>query len=128
MVKLINFFIYFHFHSISFNLISILILKKNFDINDKRAIRRSPLAKKIFETDGVRNVFFGKDFITVTKQPTETWKILKTLIFSAILDHFASGEPVVVDEPKVSDTQILEDDSEVIFLFYFIVLFSFNFL
>lgn len=74
------------------------------------------MAKKIFETDGVKTVFLGKDFITITKKPTETWKVLKTLIFSAILDHYASGEPTVTDAPQVSDTQILEDDSEVVAL------------
>jgi NFU1 iron-sulfur cluster scaffold homolog, mitochondrial len=94
----------------------LLFPSQHFDSHDKKAIRRSPLARKIFETDGVKNVFLGKDFITITKKPAETWKVLKTLVFSAILDHFASGEPSVVDQPLVSDTQILEEDSEVVAL------------
>jgi NFU1 iron-sulfur cluster scaffold homolog, mitochondrial len=49
----------------------------------------------------------------VTKKPDESWNILKPLLFSAILDHFSSGEPVVTNDPTASDTDIQEDDSEV---------------
>lgn len=96
-------------------LISISLVQnyQDFSVEDKRSIHRSPLAKKIFETNGVKNVFFGKDFISVTKKKEDTWKVLKTLVFSSILDHIASGEPNILDHVPVSDTQVLDDDSEV---------------
>lgn len=86
---------------------------KQFNEGDKKNIRKSPLAKKIFETDGAKNVFFGKDFISVTKKPDQSWNVLKPLLFSAILDHFSSGDPIATNEPIASDTEVLEDDSEV---------------
>lgn len=38
-------------------------------------MRRSPLAKKLFQIDGVVRVFFGKDFISVTKDEDEDWDV-----------------------------------------------------
>ena len=66
------------------------------------------------ESNGVKSVFLGRDFLTVTKKQDETWRILKTLLFSTILDHMASGEAVVLDQEVVSDTEILDTDSDVV--------------
>ena len=51
----------------------------------------SPLAKKLFSLDGVSQVFFGADFVTVTKKEDFTWPMLKPDIFAAIMDHYSSG-------------------------------------
>jgi Fe-S cluster biogenesis protein NfuA len=56
---------------------------------------RSPLALRLFEIDGVTGVFFGSDFVTVTKMPSREWDVMKPQILSAIMEHFTSGEPVV---------------------------------
>lgn len=92
---------------------------QHFDANDKKAIRRSPLAKAIFETDGVKNVFLGRDFITITKKPREQWPILKTILFSVILDFMSSQQPIIIDDntPLITDTTIDEEnDSEIVML------------
>jgi hypothetical protein len=53
----------------------------------------SPLAKALFRIDGVSSVFFGPDFITVTKKVDETpWSELKPEIFAAIMDFYATGQ------------------------------------
>ncbi|VVC90372.1 unnamed protein product [Leptidea sinapis] len=63
------------------------------------AAQCSPLAKMIFRIDGVKAVFFGSDFITVTKQDDDVeWKLLKPDIFATIMDFFASGLPVIKDK------------------------------
>lgn len=54
----------------------------------------SPLAGKLFEVPGVTGVFFGYDFITVTKAGPE-WQHLKPAILGAIMEHFMSGAPVM---------------------------------
>ncbi|TMW67098.1 hypothetical protein Poli38472_012214 [Pythium oligandrum] len=77
-------------------------------------VRRSALAKKLFQIDGVTRVFFGKDFISVTKQEDEDWDALRSEIFASIMDFFATGEEVMSDEPIVTDTTILPDDDEVV--------------
>ena len=59
---------------------------------------RSPLASHLYEIDGVTGVFFGADFITVTKADDQDWAWLKTPILGAIIEHFTSGQPVMTDE------------------------------
>lgn len=54
----------------------------------------SPLASRIFEIEGVRGVFLGSDFISVTKGEAE-WQHLKPAILGAIMEHYMSGAPVV---------------------------------
>ena len=51
----------------------------------------SPLAKRLFVIDGVTGVFFGSDFVTVTKSEEYVWSVLKPEIFAAIMEHFTSG-------------------------------------
>ncbi|MBL8573382.1 MAG: NifU family protein [Hyphomicrobiaceae bacterium] len=55
----------------------------------------SPLAAKLLSIDGVLGVFFGSDFITVTKDATE-WPHLKPAILGAIMEHYMSGAPVLL--------------------------------
>lgn len=86
----------------------------HFSLDDRTGIKKSPLAKALFSIDGVTGVFLGRDFISVTKQPDEVWHLLKPQIFSGILDFFASGKEVIEDSPDVSDTTILDTDSEVV--------------
>ncbi|RLN91327.1 hypothetical protein BBJ28_00014561 [Nothophytophthora sp. Chile5] len=77
-------------------------------------VRRSPLAKKLFQIEGVVRVFFGKDFISVTKTEDEDWDALNAEIFATIMDFFASEEEVMSDEPVITDTTILPEDDEVV--------------
>jgi Fe-S cluster biogenesis protein NfuA len=60
------------------------------DIRDKAAAAQSPLAERLFAIDGVSGVFFGSDFISVTKSNGE-WQQLKPSILGAIMEHFMSG-------------------------------------
>jgi Fe-S cluster biogenesis protein NfuA len=54
----------------------------------------SPLAGRLFDIPGVTGVFFGYDFVTVTKDGPE-WQHLKPAILGAIMEHFMSGLPVM---------------------------------
>src|SRR5262245_42712984 len=64
------------------------------EMTDKAQAARSPLAQRLFDVDGVTGVFFGSDFITVTKAGGE-WQQLKPAILGAIMEHFMSGAPLV---------------------------------
>ncbi len=55
---------------------------------------KSPLAERLFGIDGVDGVFFGADFITVSKADGE-WQQLKPAILGAIMEHFMSGAPLL---------------------------------
>jgi len=55
----------------------------------------SPLARRIFAVEGVAGVFFGADFVTVTKTDAVAWEHVKPAILGAIMEHFQSGAPVM---------------------------------
>ena len=65
------------------------------DFADAAQAAGSPLAKAIFEVEGVARVFFGADFVTVTKTDGEDWRPLKPGVLGAIMEHFQSGQPVM---------------------------------
>jgi Fe-S cluster biogenesis protein NfuA len=64
------------------------------DMRDKAQAAQSPLAARLFEVDGVGGVFFGADFIAVTKTDGD-WQQLKPVLLGAIMEHFMSGAPIV---------------------------------
>jgi Fe-S cluster biogenesis protein NfuA len=66
------------------------------EMRDKAEAARSPLAERLFDINGVGGVFFGSDFITVTKSVGE-WPQLKPAILGVIMEHFMSGAPVVAE-------------------------------
>jgi hypothetical protein len=66
------------------------------DFRDAEAAREaSPLAGRLFDIHGVTGVFFGYDFITVTKGDGPDWQHLKPAILGAIMEQFMSGAPVM---------------------------------
>ncbi len=68
---------------------------------DPEASKTSPLAARLFEIDGVRGVFFGTDFISVTKGEGE-WQHLTPAILGAIMEHYLSGA-AVADAPPAAE-------------------------
>ena len=64
-----------------------------FDARDAEDAARSPLAASLLDIPEVVGVFFGYDFITVTKRDGE-WQHLKPAILGAIMEHFVSGAPL----------------------------------
>lgn len=59
---------------------------------------KSPLAARIFAVEGVTGVFFGHDFVTVTKADGIEWDHIKPAILGAVMEHFQSGQPVMAGE------------------------------
>jgi Fe-S cluster biogenesis protein NfuA len=64
------------------------------DMPDPAEAAQSPLAEALFAIPGVSGVFFGSDFITVSKSAGE-WQQLKPAILGVIMEHFMSGAPIV---------------------------------
>ncbi|CAH2036393.1 unnamed protein product [Thlaspi arvense] len=86
------------------------------DFPNARSAMGSPLAKAIFAIDGVVRVFFGSDFVTVTKSDDVTWDVLKPEIFAVVMDFYSSGQPLFLDSQAsaAKDTAINDDDSETV--------------
>jgi Fe-S cluster biogenesis protein NfuA len=76
---------------------------------------RSPLATALFELSGVSRVFFGSDFITVTRNDESSWQALKPQVLGVIMDHFVSGRAVIEgDEAAFDEEEIDPADREVV--------------
>ena len=65
------------------------------DFPTSEAAEPSPLATRIFAVEGVTGVFFGTDFVTVTKADGVQWDHIKPAVLGAVMEHYQSGQPVV---------------------------------
>ncbi|MAC60482.1 MAG: NifU family protein [SAR116 cluster bacterium] len=81
------------------------------DFKSKDLSQNSPLASRLFDIEGIDGVFLGSDFISVTKKENEEWFSLKPSILGKIMEHYASGDSVLLvnnnestDETNDSDT------------------------
>ncbi len=83
------------------------------DFPNVESTAKSPLARRLFEVEGVAGVFLGSDFVTVTKAPEKDWMVLKPLVLHALMDHFVSGAPIV-EEGAEAPVAAGEEDSEIV--------------
>ncbi len=83
---------------------------------DADAATRSPLATRLFALGGVTGVFFGADFISVSKADDASWQELKPLALGAIMEHFTSGQALLTrsEAPAPDGEAGGEEDGEVV--------------
>lgn len=86
---------------------------------DTRSALRSPLAIRLMDIEGVRGVFYGPDFVTVSKDSENMWSAIKPEIYSALMEHFTSGQPLFRSEEDEAsagprDTEVHGSDSETV--------------
>ncbi len=74
------------------------------------AEKKSPLAKRLFEIEGVIGVFLGGEFITVTRSQNEDWSVLQPLVIAAIMEHLQKGEPIIVEKTAASEDAAQDDE------------------
>lgn len=81
-----------------------------------REAQTSPLAKRLFQTEGVTNVMLATDYIAVTKTAEADWLTLKPQLFASIMDFYAAGEAAIAsdDEAEEDSLAIKDDDTEVV--------------
>ena len=72
----------------------------------------SPFAKRLFSLDGVEGVFFGSDFITITKSQSTAWEIMKPLILGSIMDHYNSGEETILKMQTKENKSLEKNDND----------------
>ena len=80
---------------------------------------KSPLAESLFAIPGVSGVFFGQDFITITKNDAGgEWQHMKPAVLGVIMEHFVAGKPVLTDaqnELEMPDEEFFdESDAEIV--------------
>lgn len=68
-----------------------------YDFASEAESAASPLAEALFAITGVRGVFLGDDFVSITKSDETDWAVLKPQALAAIMDHFVSGAPILAE-------------------------------
>src|SRR5207342_2737698 len=81
------------------------------DFPSHETAMRSPLARTLFDIEGVARVFFGSDFISVTKGEGD-WKHMKVPVLAAIMDHFTRGLPVMEGKSEEADDSAQYGDAD----------------
>ena len=86
------------------------------DFPSADSAQTSPLAMRIFGVDGVTGVFFGSDFVTVTKADAVDWDHIKPAILGAVMEHYQSGQPVLEGEAEAQAGHAAHDgpDAEIV--------------
>ena len=88
------------------------------DMPNREAAAQSPLAARLFEIPNVGGVFFGADFISITKTDGE-WQQIKPAVLGAIMEHYMSGGPLLAGDADVAaegDEFFDEKDAETVTL------------
>ena len=82
------------------------------EFRDAESSARSPLARRLFEIEGVTGVFLDAESVTLSKSDDKDWQILKSVILVAIMDHFTAGEPVLDETGKEAEGDELFEDED----------------
>lgn len=86
------------------------------DFPDPESAKRSPLAQRLFQVEGVAGVFLGSDFITITKAEGKEWYLLKPALLGIIMEHFTANRPVILADAAGEPAATVHDaeDAEIV--------------
>jgi Fe-S cluster biogenesis protein NfuA len=87
------------------------------EFRDAGTAHASPLAERLFKIHGITGVFLGGDFVTITKAGDFDWSLLKPFILGAIMEHFTTGQKVMLDEDTEHGghtSSASDDDNEIV--------------
>ena len=90
----------------------VVMEKGTMDFASADTAQPSPLAKRLFAIEGIERVFFGSDFVTVTKAASGDWQVLKPSILGGIMEHYTSGAPIIADTGEA--IAAAADDDEIV--------------
>ncbi len=81
--------------------------------SDSVSAGRSPLASRLFDLEGVFEITLGHEFIRIRKTEDGDWQLMKPEILGAIMEHYTSGLPMILDGDDESE-EFDEADSEIV--------------
>ena len=88
----------------------VVLSDSTFEARNAEAAEHSPLAQRLFGVPGVAGVYFGHDFISVTKaEDGNEWPQVKPAVLGAIMEHFQSGAPVLGESARSAEEDTDED-------------------
>lgn len=73
------------------------------DFKSVEQAAHAPLARRLFGLQGVQGVFYGQDFISVTKNEDTDWSMLKSMVLATLMEHLSTGQ-MIVDQEALNKT------------------------
>ena len=92
----------------------IVMGKGTADYRNVEEAKRSSLALNLFKIDGVKGVFFGSDFISITKNNNHEWEMLKPSISETIIECYKSGTAIMLQGKEDKTATINTEDNEAV--------------
>ncbi len=83
-----------------------------YEFKSREESGNSPLAQRLFGITGVENVFLGRDFVSVSKAGDTDWSMLKPMILAALMEHFSTGQPVVLNTGAKDESGSAGEDGD----------------
>ena len=84
------------------------------DFRNAEEAKFSPFALNLFKIDGVEGVFFGSDFISITKNDNHDWQMLKPSISETIIEYYKSGAAIMPQGEEDNTYTSNTEDSEAV--------------
>ncbi len=100
-------------NALKFVLGKIILESGSANFPDKNSSSNSPLAKKLFEISAVKEVFFGKDFITISKNSETIWDSIYDTLLKTINEFFESGEAILLKNEIESSSGLSEIEKRI---------------
>jgi len=88
--------------------------KETADFRNMEEAKSSPFALNLFKINGVEGVFFGSDFISITKNDIHEWQMLKPSISETIIDFYKSGDAIMFQEEEDKTGTSTTEDTEAV--------------
>ena len=67
---------------------------KSLEFKRNQDASASPLAERLLLVEGIEDVFFSADYVSITKQESFDWYVLKPVILGLLMEHFINGLPI----------------------------------
>ncbi|CAI3951958.1 4Fe-4S-binding domain (NifU) (PDB:2Z51) [Commensalibacter communis] len=96
---------------------TILQEQQAIEFTDKESAACAPLAQSLFDIEGVERIFFGSDFLVVTKDNSVDWKTLKGLVVSMVMEFILMHKTMIKMDPVLSGASEMEigvEDQEIV--------------
>lgn len=87
---------------------------KPMNFKSSKECAESPLAEHLFTIKHVDGVFLGKDFVTITKEPSADWGLIKSEILLSLMDFFSSGKTVLLKSKIDTSSTNTAEDSKIV--------------
>lgn len=91
----------------------VLMASGSREFTDAKEAGQSPLAERLFHLEGVKSVFFGHDFVSVTKTEEASWNFLKARVLAGVMEHFSMGMPLFSAAQEETGASS-DEDSEIV--------------